>query len=313
MNYTDEELNNYQKSAFDFTLYQIRNIEASEEISMQVISLFLLQYDKIENPQGWIINTSKNYCKKYFYKNKKEQKLTNSIHQELSNHIEKFEDENSELNEAFKESYQELNETELSTLVYYFNCDKSIKQMHLNTGEAYSTLRKRISRIKNKLKAETFRRLGYYGSKKVVTPQLNDLIKAFLKRFKQHVENDSLNKMFYYFSKIDINKYNFEFDINKILDYEISLNKSIYKTWVGFKDSNNIPKSFKMSFLIDEKNYLKIVSPPKLIEQMKILHIKSTKGQELINILNIVPDDLSGHPNLTKEKMDKLLKEYNNR
>lgn len=308
MNYDDKQLQKFQNSAFNFALYKVKNFEIAEEISLEVISLFLLRHDKIENPERWIISSTGIYCKKHFRLEKEAKKLETSIHNELSNHIDKFSDTNTELSKSFKESYQSLKEDELSTLLYYFGCGKSIKKMQMNTGESYAALRKRISRIRNKIKAETFKNLGYYGTKKVVTPQLNDLIKKFLKRFKEHVENDSLNKMFYYFSEIDLNKYDFKFDIKKILDYDISIENFVYRTWVVFENSIGIPNSFEMSFVVNENNHLKIVSPPTQLNKMKMVKVDSLEGQMIKDILSKVPEDLSGRPNISKAELESLLK-----
>lgn len=307
MDTKNSELQQYQKSAFSFALYITNNFDIAEEISMQVISLFLLQSNKIENPNGWIINTSKNYCNKYFTKQKREKKIIDSFHKEFNSYIKKNDDDNNEIQNAFQESYKELNDNELSTLLYYFNCDKNIKKMHENTGESYAALRKRISRIKKKIKAETFRKLGYYGSKKIVTPQLNDLIIKFLQRFKHHVENDTLNKMFYYFSEIDLSKFNFKFDIKKILDYDITIVNSLYKTWVVFQDNKGIPNSFHMTFFVDNKNHLKIVLPPKLVNHIKVVKTDSIEGKKVQNLLDKIPVNLSGQHNISKDELEKLL------
>ncbi|MFO7896618.1 MAG: hypothetical protein R6U84_06785 [Candidatus Cloacimonadales bacterium] len=307
MSIEDKKFAKLQKSAFNYALYRVRNFEAAEAISLEVMSLYLLQYNKISNAEKWVINACKIHCQKLFRQEKREKDLTNSLHTELSNHIEKFSEDNQKLRQAFQESYQALNDDELSTLLYYFHCDQSIKTMHETTEESYAALRQKISRIKKKLKAETFRRLGYYGSKKIVTPQLNSLIKTFLKRFKQHAEADTLDKMFYYFSEVDLQKFDLTFGLKKILDYDIVIENSIYKTWVIFEDSVGTPKSFTMSFIIDDNNHLKITSPPKLLKQLAVVKADSLPGKELSNVLAKIPEDLSGHPELSKEDLQKFL------
>jgi hypothetical protein len=309
MSLEDKKFAKLQKSAFNYALYRVRHLEAAEEISLQVMSLYLLQSNKITNAEKWVINACKIHCQKYFREQKKQNRFTNTLHAELSNHIDKFSQKNQKLRHAFEESYQALNDDELSTLLYYFHCDQSIKTMHETTEESYAALRQKISRIKKKLKAETFRRLGYYGSKKIVTPQLNSLIKTFLKRFKKHAEADTLDKMFYYFSEVDINRHDLTFDIKKILDYDILIEASNYKTWVIFEDSLGQPKSFTMSFIIDENNHLKITSLPKLLQQMAVVKADSLEGQELAEVLSQVPEDLSGHPKLSKADLQKIMLE----
>ena len=303
---SEDKIAKLQKSAFNYALYKARNFHTAEEISLEVVSIYLLQYDKIENPEKWIINATKIQCNKHFRLKSRNDSLIDSIHKELDSHISQDYEYDGNFREAFKKSYESLSEDELSTLLFYFNCGRSIKEMLLYTGESYSALRKKISRIKNKIKAKTYQELGYYGSKKIVTPQLNELIRAFLTRFKKHAESDTLQKMFYYFSEVDINRYNLTFDIKTILDYDITIEDSVYNTWVIFIDKNDQPKSFKMSFIIDDKNHLKIISPPELVKSMQVVDVDSPQGKELEKMLSALPEDLSGHPDIPEEELANL-------
>ena len=250
MEYSDSDLQKYQKIAFDYALYRTGNIQAAEDISSQTISLFLLSFNNRSDARRWIINTSKNYCNKFFAKMKKEEKGTNTYRddmlQRISNHpgYEK----NSSLHEAFQESFKSLNNMELKTIFYYFQCHENMKEMHANIEVSYVTLRKQLSRIRNKLKAETFKRLGYIGSKRIVTPQLNNLIIKFLRRFKKNLEAGTIEKMYYYFSKVDLKNYNPTYEIKKILDYDIEINDKIYKAWVFFQNKQKIIQKFLTTF-----------------------------------------------------------------
>lgn len=62
-----------QKLAFNKALYLTESIDAAEDIASQTIYTYLLKrnFVNIMNLNGWIINTCKNFCKKYFERFKK--------------------------------------------------------------------------------------------------------------------------------------------------------------------------------------------------------------------------------------------------
>jgi hypothetical protein len=312
LSYTDKQLERYNKTAFGYAQYLTGNIDAANDIASQTISLFLLSFKGDCNAKGWIINTVKNYSNKYFDKIKLENKQVRTYREELVQKIygqAEYERDES-LKEAFRDSFEALNDNELRTLFYYFQCNENIKEMHNNIGGSYATLRKQVSRIKNKLKAETFKRLGYIGTKKIVTPQLNDQIIKFIQRFKMHLENGSLDKMYYYFSEVDLRNYNPTYEIKEILDYDINLNDSIYKAWVFYNNKFGKYDSFHIEFFIDNKNHLKIVTPPTKTKKMFVFEPESEEGKQIKKLLDTYPIDKSGRPKIPEEEMDKIIKQF---
>ncbi len=312
MNYTEKQLEEYNKAAFGYALYLTGNVDAANDIASQTISLFLLSFKGNSNEKGWIINTVKNYSNKYFEKINLENKQVRTYREELVEKIYgqvEYERDES-LKEAFRDSFEALNDHELKSLFYYFQCNENIKKMHDNIGGSYATLRKQISRIRNKLKAETFKRLGYIGSKRIVTPQLNNLIIKFLRRFKQNLEAGTIEKMYYYFSEVDLKNYNPTYEIKEILDYDIDLNDSIYKAWVFFKNKHNLINSFYIKFFINDKNHLKIVTPPTKTKKMVIIEQKSEEGKQIRKLLDTFPIDKSGRAKIPEEEIDKIIKQF---
>jgi hypothetical protein len=182
--------------------------------------------------------------------------------------------------------------------------------MHNTIGGSYATIRKRVSRIKNKLKAETYRNLGFIGTKMIVTPQLDNLIYQFLLRFKKNLENNTLGKMHYYFSEVDLKNYNPSYEIKKILDYDIELNDSIYKAWVFYNNKFGTYDSFHIEFFIDNKNHLKIVTPPTKTKKMFVFEQESEEGKQIRKLLDTFPIDKSGRPKIPEEEMDKIIKQF---
>jgi hypothetical protein len=310
--YNEENLVKLQKVAFDYAFYLSGNLEASKDISSQAISLFLLSNKPAENERRWIINTTKNYCNKYFDKISRDRKNQNKYGFEL---IAKF-SETSEVEsdvdfaKAFKVSFETLLEEELQTILYYFKCNESIKEMSENLEDSYAAVRKRISRIKKKLKAETYKNLGYYGSKIIVTPQLNNLIVKFIKRFKENLENNTLTKMHYYFSKIDIANYKQNIHIKEIFDYEIELNNSIYKTWVIYINHQEEYESFIIEFFIDDKNYLKILTPPTQTKKVITFTKDSSYGKQLTKLIKSYPIDKDGQPKIPKDEIERIVQQF---
>ena len=312
MNYTDKQLEEYNKAAFGYALYLTGNIDAANDIASQTISLFLLSFKGGSNEKGWIINTVKNYSNKYFDKIKLENKQVRTYREELVEKIYgqvEYERDES-LQEAFRDSFEALNDIELKSLFYYFQCNENIKEMHDNIGGSYATLRKQVSRIKNKLKAETYRNLGFIGTKMIVTPQLDNLIYQFLLRFKKNLENNTLEKMHYYFSEVDLKNYNPSYEIKKILDYDIEINDKIYKAWVFFQNKQNVGDSFYIEFFIDDKNHLKIVTPPTKPQKLFIIEESSEEGKQIRKLLDTFPIDKSGRPKIPEEEMDKIIKQF---
>lgn len=311
MEYSDKQLMEYQKLAYNFALYKTGNFTAAEDIAAQTISLLLLSYKPEADIKTWILNTSKHYCNKYFTKLKKEKFNYKTTKEELKEKLISSEFERDEaLHNAYRESFNSLNDIELRTLLYFFQCNENIKEMHNNIGGSYSTLRKRVSRTKNKIKAETYKRLGYLGSKKIVTPQLNDQIVKFLKRFKENLENGTLEKMYYYFSEIDLKKYNPSYDIKKIVYYDIELNEAIYKVWVFYKNTLDDTDSFYIEFIIDDRKHLKILTPPIRLKKVFKMNINSDEAKQILNLLKSYPIDKTGHPNIPDSEIEKILRQH---
>ncbi len=254
MKYLDRDLQKLQQLSYNYSLYRTGDFDLADEISMKTIGVFLLKADEIVSDQAskWIINASKIHIQSHFRTMKQEhanvKKFQQSLLEKLDTSLVTVKD--TELSNTFKEALQTLTNDEMKTILYYFQCDQKIRSMHLLLDISYDALRKKISRIKRKLKAETFKKLGVIVSKKIITPRINDLIVKFLKSFKTHLEENSLEKMYYYFSEVDLKKYNPSYEIEKIVDYEIELNETIYKVWVFLKILITLQIHFILNFLL---------------------------------------------------------------
>lgn len=311
-NMNSDSILNFQKLAFNQALYQTGSIDVAEDIASQTIYIYLLKQDMIvsNNLNGWIINTCKNYCKRYFEICKKEKDLKKRIERNFVEELETkiyqstdfIDNEKDELSRAIKEVKESLSSVELKTYIFYLQCNRSFKDMQAISGESYSSLRQKISRINQKIKAETYKKMGVIATKKIVTPQLNDIIMKFLIRFKRNLEEGSLDKMYYYFSRKDLNNYNPCFNIVKVRDYEILLKESIYTIHVFFNNKEGNVDSFNFSFCVD-KNHLKIVTPPTPPQKITMIELNSKDGQKIKELLKKNPEDKKGTHTISGEDL----------
>jgi len=313
LNYSDNDLQKLQQISYNYSLYHTGDFDLSDEISMKTIGVFLLKANEIEenNASKWIVNTSKIHIQSHFRTTKLNheniKKYQHDLLEKITNNFMKEKDEN--LKFAFKESLNMLTNDEMNTILFYFQCNMKIMTLLTILDISYPTLRKKITRIKRKLKAETFKKLGVIATKKFVSPQINFLIINFLKSFKNHLESNTLEKMYYYFSEVDLKKYNPTYEIEKIIDYEIELTNSIYKVWVIFKNKNKENDSFNIEFFIDEKNHLKILTPPQKSQKVFKFDENSEEGKKILQMLNSAIVDKTGVSKFSSEELEKILKQ----
>jgi len=308
-------LKNYHTLAYNYALYKVGSLDAAEDIASQTIYSYLLKRDRItsENHGGWIINTSKNYCNQYFDRLQLEKKLKHNLIANVAGEIQTkiyesldfVEVEKDEFFDAVKNAKETLSSKELQTYILYLQCETNVQRMVEITAESSDVIRQRISRINRKIKAETYKKFGVITTKKILSPQINDIIKKFLLRFKKNLENNTLNKMFYYFSKKDISDYKPQFNIKKVLDYEVNLKDSIYKIHVVFTNIHDESESFYFSFTV-EHNSLKVIQPPTPHQEHYQVSIEDTAL--IMDLLKRYPEDSTGVHNVPDEELQLLKK-----
>jgi len=308
-------LKNYHTLAYNYALYKVGSIDAAEDIASQTIYSYLLKREKIENNnhEGWIVNTSKNYCNQYFDRLKAEKKLqydmmgnmAGELQSKIYESLDFVDNEKNEFLDAVNTAKDTLSPKELQTYILYLQCEANVQRMENIIGESNEVIRQRISRINRKIKAETYKKLGVITTKKILSPQINDIIKKFLLRFKSHLENNTLNKMFYYFSKKDISNYHPTFDIKEVLDYEVDLDDSIYTIHVVFTNKKNESESFYFTFTI-ENNALKVLQPP--TPHQEHFRVGIEDGEMILNLLDKYPEDSTGIHQIPDEELAILRK-----
>jgi hypothetical protein len=219
------------------------------------------------------------------------------------------EEDQKSLKDAFHEAFQTLSSDDFEIILLYLRCRKSVSKLLEITGGSYNALKKRISRIRKKLKAETYRNLGFYGSKRIVTPELDNQIYQFLRRFKKNLEAGTLEKMYYYFSEIDIKRYTPPVDIKKIVNYDIDLINMQYRLWVFYKNFTDNADSFYIDFFIDEKKHLKIITPPTKPNKMFVMDIETEEAKILFEMVKTYPVGKTGRANIPDSELQKIIKQ----
>jgi hypothetical protein len=117
--------------------------------------------------------------------------------------------------------------------------------------------------------------------------------------------------MYYYFSKIDLDNYNPTYEIAKIIDYEIHFTNSVYKVWIFYKNKNNNTDSFFIEFFVDEKNRLKILTPPQKSKKVFKLSSDSEDGKKILQMLKSAKTDNKGISKFSSDDLEKILKQLN--
>ncbi|MCF7918338.1 MAG: sigma-70 family RNA polymerase sigma factor [Candidatus Cloacimonetes bacterium] len=309
MELNDSYVQDHFQKAYSFALYKLGNKQQAEDIASQTINLFLLKSDMInpEKTESWVRGTCLNFCRKYFTNVDRERTTLNYVRDELISFYDVDHTEDNELLTNFRKAMESLNELEARSLVLYFNSGQNIKRMSEIIGENHASLRKRISRIKQKLKAETYKELGYIATKKIIVPQMHEAIIQFVKRLKTNIENNTIEKMFYYFSEANIKDYKPQYDIQKIRDYEVVLRDGKYTIYLFYQDSENKMSNIFFTFYLNSKNQLKITKLPKQGTKMICLKAGTVSAQEIIKYLKENPENHQGLIKMSPEMIKRII------
>ncbi len=299
-----------EELSYKYALYKTGNAHISGNIAARTAGLFIL--NKIEGNiagiKSWIYLTSRNFCYEYFREIKKKRILEDKYKEKLiiDTLLENCETDTS-LHAAFRKSLESLTGEQQRTLTLYNICHKDYAQMQEISEISAAALRQRISRINNKLKAVTNLNMGMLCTKKIVTPELNNVLYKFLSRFKKNLEDNTLHTMYRYFSQSDLKDYTETFNIKEIENYEIRMNDCEYQIIVIYKNDNNFKETFDFKFKI-ENNHLNVTAPPKKKTISASFNKDSDQARELKKLLHLYPPDRTGKSTIPKELLDALIK-----
>ncbi|MCD4818860.1 MAG: hypothetical protein K8S23_09225 [Candidatus Cloacimonetes bacterium] len=312
MEIKNKDIIKYRNLVYSYALYKTGDFTLADDITSQSINLFLLKVNNLDaiDIKKWFIETCKNYCKKAIDRKIRIYKINQNYKTELISRINQHSktEKDHELLASFKTVYNHLSAADLRLLLFYFKCGNNVKEMSRISSESYEALRKRVYRLKKSLKAATFQNLGIITSKKLISPSLNTHVINFFKEFKENLENRTLHKMYYYFSEIDLKKYNPDVQIKELVDYEINITNNIYTAHVIFKNYDNEPQSFYIKFHIKGKNRLKIITPP-TPDNLHFFSFNRESGKQLIKLLEQYPENREGYSKIPKELIAKIIKD----
>ena len=302
-----------EKLSFRTALYITGDYNAAKKIASRTAALFLLNHpdEETEDLKGRIYVTSRNFCYEHFRGQKREETIQNKYKDKLiAETLPGKTETDIRLREAFAKASQSLTDEQLRTLVLYNTCDQDYKQMQEIAEISVSALRKRISRIKAKLKAVTNINLGVTYTKKIVTPELDSLLYNFLLSFKKNLEEDTLSKMYRYFTKKDLEDYHVTIKIMKVKGYEIKKVDVSYHILVIYLNKERVKEAFDFKFTI-KNNSLRITMPPRKKKITASHKIGSPLYKEIMKLRKLYPPDREGRMTIPKELLDNLAKKYN--
>jgi DNA-directed RNA polymerase specialized sigma24 family protein len=313
---SDKMITELMKISYLYASYKTGNGRIADDISSTVLSLYVLKMESIKDTEAeaWIISATTKLCNKFFARQKKESKLheqySRNNKEDLYGYV-KIET-NTKLRDAYYKALDTLTEEQMASLNLYYHCEKKYRLMSLIAEVQESTLRQRISRVNKKLRAETFLALGVIASKKIVTPNLNSLLYNFLNRFKTNLENNTLSKMYYYFAETDLKNYSEDIHIKSITDYDVEIENGLHKIYVFYENHQELAEAFSFTFKVN-KNQLKIISPPKLHENVTFIEADSEMAKQIKELLEKYPDDEFGKSTVPDEILEEIISRHNER
>ncbi|MDY6915563.1 MAG: sigma-70 family RNA polymerase sigma factor [Candidatus Cloacimonadota bacterium] len=259
----------------------LNNSEDQEDILTLVFMRYYLNSSKIEEDKlkNWIQKVTQNAALDLIKKQKNDL-ISHSVNFDK---IEKFytdtflhNDEIRSLTEVLAEYKIELKNSEIKLLQNYIEEGRNLRRVAIKKGISYSTLRKRIYRLKSEIRAKYNKQHGMIATKAIVGAKLHENLLNFIKKFKNALEFNSLEKMNIYFRECKIPKQIPKLHIKNIIKYDIKLigNKK-YKLFVHYNNEKNQFSSFITIFEIYNENSIKIIQFPK--QPKKILRFELDK------------------------------------
>jgi RNA polymerase sigma factor (sigma-70 family) len=251
----------------------VSNQEDREDLAQTVLIKYYLHEDKLqkENLNNWIITVAKNASIDY-NKSKKHQISQKTLNfDDLENIItesfltkDKKKQEVKSLDDILKDYSKIISQPERQLLERYIKSGFKIKKLAYRRRTSFAAIKKRIYRLKADIRAEYNKQQGIIASRLIVGAKLHENLQNFLKKFKNALETNSLEKMKLYFRECEISHKIPDIKIKEILDYDIKLldNKK-YKLFVNYLNLEGIFSSFITIFEIYNENSIKIVEFPK--------------------------------------------------
>jgi DNA-directed RNA polymerase specialized sigma24 family protein len=301
-----------QDSSFNYAYSKTKDVYISFSIANKVTHKLMMEHPEGSTSfiESWVITNTKTLCSRYYRDIKKQGNVKQNYRDEyLTGSVFDMTVTDEQLKEKFYEVYRSLTEKELETYSLYHLTKHSFVKMNELTGIPISTLKKRIQRIKQKVKAQTNIKLGVMYTKAVLSPQVKNLIYLFLKRFKKNLEAGTVNKMYYYFSEVEKNNIDKTLDIASVENYEIEVKNGLYTLAVLYSTSANQINAFELSFKI-LRNHLKVFRLPEILKKGGTFDPNTEAYEKLKKLKNQYPPGKDGESRVPKELIDEIVEKY---
>jgi RNA polymerase sigma factor (sigma-70 family) len=292
----------------------VSNQEDREDLAQLVLIKYYLHEDKLqkENLNNWIITVAKNASIDY-NKSKKHQISQKTLNfDDLENIItesflakDKKKQEVKSLDDILKGYSKIISQPERQLLERYIKSGFKIKKLAYRRRTSFAAIKKRIYRLKADIRAEYNKQQGIIASRLIVGAKLHENLQNFLKKFKNALENNSLEKMKFYFRDCDIPSDIPKIKIRKILKYDIELRKNQYELWVHYFDKDNKFSTFVTVFSIYNENSIKIEKFPTKVGKI----VKLSKQEIAEDFEDIIKTSSNGKLKLTKDQIQNILKD----
>ena len=286
----------------------INNQEDIKELSHMIAIKYFLNKSNIKNENNWIITAAKNAAIDFLRKSNHDLLRNSNDFEKVENRITANLLENKpekDTKEILENAKNILSVQERKLLELYFQEGKRLKKISRYRNIGYEGLKKKLYRLKKEIKAEYNRKMGMIATKEIIGARLHENIIYFVKQFQKAIEENSLDRMKFYFRDCPIPTKIPDIKISKIIQYEVKLiDKNTYKLVVYYINGKGTFSAFNTIFEIYNRNSIRILDFPKT--PTKIIAISKEEAKKIEGELVV---NEKGMLNLKKTDLEILLKE----
>jgi len=308
-----EKSPNYKKVsklAYSVIKKFVDNYEDIQDLVQIVTMKYHLSFEKIEKENAWIYSTAKNTAIDFMRKNRRSIDRAalefGDIEDEVTKIILEQKEESRESPESILGEYgRNLSKFDQELLEIYLEQSFKIKQIAWRRKLSYPALKKKIYRLKKDIRAEFYKKQGMISSKKIVGANLHQNLINFIKRFKQAVEENSLEKMSVYLRECEIPIEIPKIEIKQVADYDVYLlGEHKFQLYVYSYNQQKEVSSFITIFEVYNDNSIKILEFPK--RPSKIVALKGNTIPK--DVLDSLQKNAQGDYDLSGEELEELIK-----
>ena len=298
-------------SAFKIIRKLISNYEETKELAHTVAIQYFLSVKNtdIVDLTKWINTTARHKAidhlkhKKIDFSAQAEQ--FDDIENTLSDNMIKQE-EDIPIEEIMEKYKDNLNVQQKQLLTEFANKGYEIKKLWNGKRINHNTLRKRISRLKRDLRADYHLRHGMDASKEMLNSRLYENILYFIRQFKKAVQENSLDRLEFYFSDDKLLTKIPDLQIEKIINFDITLIGPMrYEFTVYYNNLQQDFSAFRTHLEMVGSHSIRIIDFPSK-QFSKIIELDQEDFSK--DFFEKIKPGKSGKIELSKEQLEKLIK-----